>query len=61
MGVGQWVLSGSNTYTGPTTVNGGQLNVLGSLAAGHAVTVNGGGMLAGSGIINGPVTVAGGS
>jgi autotransporter-associated beta strand protein len=32
IGSGSLVLSASNTYTGPTTVNGGQLDVTGSLA-----------------------------
>lgn len=60
-------LAGNQTYTGATTVAAGKLNVTGSLAAASAVAVNGGGMLGGSGngastgIVNGPVTVVGGS
>ena len=67
IGSGTLSLTGNNTYTGATTVAAGKLNVTGSLAAGSAVIVNGGGMLGGSGngvstgIVNGPVTVAGGS
>jgi len=33
-GTGLWVLSGANTYTGPTTVSNGVLRVTGSLAPG---------------------------
>ena len=51
-----------NTYTGPTTVLGGTLNVNspGSLAAGSAVTVDNGGILGGGGTISGNVTVQSG-
>lgn len=59
-GTGTWVLSGLNTYTGATTVNGGKLVVNGSLASGSAVTVNVGGRLGGTGTINGSVNVYGG-
>ncbi len=48
-------LSGTNTYTGTTTVSGGTLNVTGSLSTG-AVTVQGG-TLAGTGAIGGATTV----
>ena len=48
-------LSGANTYTGPTIVSNGTLQVDGSLASGSAVSVNGG-TLAGIGTINGLVT-----
>ncbi|MEY3895126.1 MAG: hypothetical protein RLZZ214_645, partial [Verrucomicrobiota bacterium] len=61
-GDGTTVLSGVNTYTGPTTGNDGTLliNSPGSLAAGSVVTANNGAKVAGSGVINGPVTVASG-
>ena len=45
-GASTWTLSGANTYTGATTVNGGTLalgaggGILGSATAGSAVTVN---------------------
>ncbi|MDR0189059.1 autotransporter domain-containing protein [Pseudomonas yamanorum] len=48
-GAGSLVLSGDNTYRGPTTVNGGRLAVNGSLTS--AVTVNDSGTLGGSGRI----------
>lgn len=54
-GLGTWILSGSNTYTGPTAVNGGNLLVNGSIGGG-TVTVTGG-TLGGSGQISVPVTV----
>ncbi|MFJ4590232.1 autotransporter domain-containing protein [Pseudomonas moraviensis] len=50
-GAGQLLLSGANTYRGPTTVNGGLLTVNGSLTS--AVTVNDSGTLGGSGRIAG--------
>ncbi|NQX01824.1 autotransporter-associated beta strand repeat-containing protein [bacterium] len=54
-------LSGTNTYTGPTTVNAGTLLVEspGSLAS--EVTVNSGAALGGNGILNGRVTLQSGS
>ncbi|WP_332762970.1 autotransporter domain-containing protein [Pseudomonas koreensis] len=48
-GAGHLLLSGDNTYRGPTTVNGGLLTVNGSLTS--AVTVNDSGTLGGSGRI----------
>jgi fibronectin-binding autotransporter adhesin len=56
-GTGTTTLSGANTFTGATTVNGGTLNLTGSLTS--AVTVNTGATLAMSGtaITNGGVTV----
>ena len=55
-------LGGANSYTGPTAVNGGTLQVTGSLAGGSAVTVGGANAtgsptLGGFGTINGLVTV----
>nr|WP_053151283.1 autotransporter serine protease [Pseudomonas sp. Pf153] len=48
-GIGTLVLTGNNTYSGPTLVNEGRLAVTGSLAS--AVTVNDGGILGGNGRI----------
>jgi fibronectin-binding autotransporter adhesin len=51
----------ANTYTGPTTVTGGTLEVDGINLGPSAVTVGSGGMLCGSnGIFTGPVTIAAG-
>jgi autotransporter-associated beta strand protein len=50
-GIGKWILSGANTYTGGTTVSGGTLTINGSLAdasmniSGASSTVNGSGTL----------------
>ena len=59
-GAGMLVLSGANTYSGATTVNGGALTVNspGSLASGSAVTVSPGAIFGGSGTVNGLVTAA---
>ncbi|MFA6286021.1 MAG: autotransporter-associated beta strand repeat-containing protein [Opitutaceae bacterium] len=57
-GAGKWVLGGTNTYTGATTVNLGTLLVNGSIAS--AVTVNAG-TFGGSGSSTKAVTVGTGS
>ncbi|MCE5280017.1 MAG: autotransporter-associated beta strand repeat-containing protein [Planctomycetaceae bacterium] len=62
-GAGTQILTGANTYTGGTQVNGGSLLVNNITASGTgtgAVAVNNGGTLGGSGFIGGPVTVAAG-
>ncbi|MEO8615027.1 MAG: autotransporter-associated beta strand repeat-containing protein, partial [Luteolibacter sp.] len=59
-GSGTQILTGTNTYTGTTTINTGILVVNGSLASGSAVTVNSGGTLAGSGgTVNGTTSING--
>jgi subtilase-type serine protease len=57
-GAGRLLLSGDNTFRGPTTVNGGVLSVNGSLAS--AVTVNDSGTVGGSGRIGSLTANSGG-
>jgi autotransporter-associated beta strand protein len=60
VGTGAWTLTGSNYYTGPTTVSAGKLLVNGdSHAATGAITVASGATLGGTGIIGGATTVNG--
>ena len=74
-GGGAVTFSGTNTYSGPTTINSGAFNVSGSIASSvtvnnggvfnitgssiGGVTVNSGGTLGGSGTIGGNVTNSG--
>lgn len=57
VGTGTLVLSGTNTYTGQTTVLDGILRITGSIAGGVDVQ---GGVLGGNGTIAGPITVGAG-
>ncbi|HJR30343.1 MAG TPA: autotransporter domain-containing protein [Pseudomonas sp.] len=58
-GAGRLMLTGDNTYRGPTTINGGLLAVNGSLTS--AVTVNDSGTLGGNGRVAALTANAGGS
>lgn len=60
LGANTLELSGSNSYTGATTVSAGELAVTGSLGA-SAVTVVAGATLAGNGNIGGNVTINAGA
>jgi len=53
---GTWILGGTNTYTGTTSVTGGILTVTGSISSSSAVTVNGG-TLNGTGTVSGTISV----
>ena len=57
-GGGALKLTGTSTYTGPTTVNAGKLIVNGTIAS--EVTVNDGGMLMGSGMVGGDAMIMSG-
>ncbi|MCB1496901.1 MAG: autotransporter-associated beta strand repeat-containing protein, partial [Bauldia sp.] len=59
IGTGTQTLSGASTYTGPTTVAGGKLQVDGSITS--AVTVKSGGTLGGKGMTGGVTVMAGGT
>lgn len=60
-GNGTWTLSGSNTYTGNTTVSEGTLQIIGNqTSATGNVTVLNGGVLGGNGTVGGNVTFASG-
>ena len=51
IGTGVFALTGTNTYIGPTAVNGGTLAVNGSIASSSLTTVNSGGTLGGNGTV----------
>jgi autotransporter-associated beta strand protein len=66
-GTGILRLTGNNTYTGPTIINGGTLVINGlhsipdgAPTAGHATTVNANGTLAGTGTISSPAAIKSG-
>jgi autotransporter-associated beta strand protein len=60
IGSGTLILSGTNTYTGVTTVDGGTLSVNGSIATSSLTTVNAGATLGGNGTV-GNTTINGGT
>lgn len=61
VGTGTLTLSGTNTYTGATTVNTGALEVDGSIATSSLLTVNNGGTLIGTGTVGNTQINSGGA
>jgi autotransporter-associated beta strand protein len=61
VGTGVLTLSGTNTYTGATTVNAGLLAVDGSIASSSLTSVNAGGFLKGLGTIGNATINSGGA
>jgi fibronectin-binding autotransporter adhesin len=58
---GTETLSGTNSYSGTTSINSGTLTVNGSIAGSSGVTVNSGGMLAGTGTVPAVTVGSGGT
>jgi len=56
-GSGEIIFTGNNTYSGPTTVSGGDLKINGSTSSSSAFTVQSGAKISGNGIIGGQVTI----
>lgn len=54
-----WSLTGTATYAGPVTVNGGTLAVNGDLSSASSLTVNAGGTLGGNGTVGSTVVNGG--
>ena len=59
-GPGLVTLMAQNTYTGPTTITGGVLQVNGSIASSSLTTVNSGGTLTGNGAVGNTIINSGG-
>ncbi|UWU68841.1 autotransporter domain-containing protein [Bradyrhizobium sp. NC92] len=60
VGSGTLILSGANTYTGSTNVNGGILRVDGDISPSSLTTVNSGGALFGAGRVGNTIIASGG-
>jgi autotransporter-associated beta strand protein len=58
-GAGELRLTAASTYTGPTQVNAGNLNLTSAASLTSSVTVTSGAILSGSGTIDGNVTING--
>jgi outer membrane autotransporter protein len=56
-GLGTSILTGTNSYTGATTIDAGTLEVDGSISNSSGITINSGGTLTGHGTIDPPTTM----
>ncbi|ALK09652.1 Extracellular serine protease precursor [Blastochloris viridis] len=61
LSAGTQTLTGASTYTGPTTIDGGALQVLGSIAPSSLTTVNSGALLFGTGTVGNTFVASGGT
>jgi outer membrane autotransporter protein len=60
VGSSNWSLTGTSTYAGPVTVNGGTLSANGDLTSASDISINAGGTLGGNGTV-GNTTINGGT
>jgi autotransporter-associated beta strand protein len=60
IGSGTWILSGTNTYIGATTITTGALQIDGSTGASSTLGIGTAGTLTGTGTVNGNATLTGG-
>ncbi|MBR1232642.1 autotransporter domain-containing protein [Bradyrhizobium sp. AUGA SZCCT0182] len=60
-GTSNWTLTGTSSYAGAVTVNGGTMSVNGNMSSASTFTVNAGGTLGGSGIVGDTIVNAGGT
>jgi autotransporter-associated beta strand protein len=59
IGSSTWTLTGTSSFAGPVTVNGGRLNVDGDIRSMSGVAVNAGGTLGGSGFVGNTLVTSG--
>jgi autotransporter-associated beta strand protein len=61
-GTGNFFVTGTNTYSGPTTINGGIFDVTGAITSSSSVSINNGATLTGTGLVDpDTITIASGA